>query len=344
MIHIPVVIIRVVRWEVVQAWCIVFTVFTTVVVTQSYISTQFAPAEILIWTPIILVIDAGSMIQVFFLVIEAKKRRIGPRIFLVDPPRKGQEDTEPNAERTQQFSSLLNRLRRRRHGRRDQIALQDRGSSAPHTIDKDEDLLWYKDPAVWSATFAALSFIAVVILQVLGLVKAARAIQPDPPLVQWCSPLFQPFGIMALDGDGHAYAIIQNSNKGIGCIRIPGLWQREWLKGTVAVLILELVFQLLDTAVLTLVSSSAKWRGVKMRRPWFSIFLGMVVLLVTLICGIFFASELPPEITKSVKVITESEGRVGSYDIVLINAGLRGAILGWSDGLFENWRTTYFGG
>lgn len=383
LIHIPVVIIRVVRWEVVQAWCIVFAVFTTIIVTQSYVSTQFDPAEILIWTPIILVIDAGSMIQVFFLVIEAKKRRIGPRIFLVDPPGQGHEDTEPIGEGTQQFSSLLNRFRRRRHDRRDQIALQDRGSNAPPAInnavqpgqqllphpnageavelgqstnentnntsldddrDGDKDLLWYEDPAMWSATFAALSFIAVVILQLLGLVKAAQAIQPGPPLAQWCSPLFQPFGITALDGDGHAYAIIQSSNKGIGCIGIPGVWQRQWLKGTVAVLILELVFQLLDTVVLTLVSSSAKWRGVKMRRPWFSIFLGMLVLLVMLICGIFFASELPPEITKSVKVITESEGKVGSYDIVLINAGLRGAILGWSDGLFENWRTTYFGG
>jgi hypothetical protein len=402
-VHLPVVYIRVVRWEAVRSWCIAFAVFTIIVVTQSYVSTQFDPGEILIWTPIILIIDAGSMIQVFFLVIEAKKRRVGDRIVLVDPPKHGQKDMEPNAEGTQQFSSLLTRFRRKRHGRQDQIALQDQGyrshiranqtSTSPqhppntggiepaqssqqfhtataepppndgHAIesgqltdgstnstnsdddtDWDEVLRWYKDPAVWSAALAALSFIAVFSLQLLGLVKASQAIRTDPPLVQWCSPLFQPFGISALDGDGHTYTIAQSSNKGIGCIHIPGVWQRHWLKGTVAVLILELVFELLDIGVLMFVNSSVKWRGVKMRRPWFSIFLGMTVLLVTLICGIFFASELPPEITKSVKVIMESKGHVSSYDIVLINAGLRGTILGWSDGLFAGWRTTYFGG
>ena len=425
LIHIPVVVIRVVRWEVVQAWCIFFSIFTIIVVTQSYVSTQFDPAKILIWTPIILVIDAGSMIQVFFLVIEAKKRRLGPRILLVDPPGHGQKDTESNAEGTQQFSSLLTRFRRKRQGHQEQIALLDQGShispqknpptatagtttpaalssneslSAPRgdnngtsqpvqqmqpssaaeaqpangqaaesgqrrdesttnknssdNIDGDVDLCWYKDPAVWSAAFAALCFTAVVVLQVLGLVKAAQAIRSGPPLVSWCSPLFQPFGITALDGDGHAYAIVQDRNKGIGCIEIPGVWQRGWLKGTLGVLILELVFEFLDTIILTQVSSSYRWRGVKMRRPWFSIILGMIVLLVTLICGIWFASELPPEITKSVKVIMvdsqgaggEGRGIIGSYDIALANAGLRGAVIGWSDGLFDIWNSTYFGG
>ena len=200
------------------------------------------------------------------------------------------------------------------------------------------------DPALWSAIFAALSFIAVLVLQVLGLVKAIQAIHSEPPLVEWCSPLFQPFGIVALDGDDHAYSIIQDSNKGIGCIAIAGVWQRGWLKGTAALLIVELVFEFVDTMILINVSSSQRWRGVKMRRPWCSIFLGMMVLFVTLVCGLFFASELPPEITKSVTVVMESRGLVGSYDILLTNAGLRGAILGWSDGLFKSWQSTYFGG
>lgn len=420
LIHTPIVVIRVVKWEIMQAWSICFAVFTIVVVTQSYVSTQFDPARILIWTPIILVIDAGSMIQVFFLVIEAKKLRLGPRTLLVDPPEHGQQDIEFNAGGTQQFSSLVTRYRRSRQGRHEKVFHQDQSfqlseqqsftssqrpstpsedttepaqssqenPSAPRTdhnavlsdqqsqpfstnsqpengqaagllprahskrnsdhlndnVNVDEDLRWYKDPALWSATFAALSFIAVLVLQVLGLVKAIQAIQREPPLVEWCSPLFQPFGIVALDGDGHAYSIIQDSNKGIGCIAIAGVWQRGWLKGTVALLIVELVFEFLDTMILINVSSSQRWRGVKMRRPWCSIFLGMMVLLVTLICGLFFASQLPPEITKSVTVVMESRGFIGSYEILLTNAGLRGAILGWSDGLFKSWRSTYFGG
>lgn len=416
-VHIPIVVIRVVKWEIVQAWSILFAIFTILIVTLSYVSTQFDPGKILIWTPIILVIDAGSMIQVFFLVIEAKKLKLGRRTFLVDPPEHDEKDTGFNAEGTRQFSSLVTRYRRSRQARQEQITRQDQGLelseqqplnpsqppptpggsttepahlmqenlSAPRTDNNapqsdqqsqslsthsqpdngqaagpaprrdvgtdtdhlndniDEDLRWYKDPAVWSATFAALSFVAVLVLQILGLVKAAQAIRPDPPGVEWCSPLFQPFGIVALDGDGHAYSIIQDSNRGIGCITIPGVWQRGWLKGTVAVLILELVVEAIDIGILVKVSSSQRWRGVKMRRPWGSIFLGMLVLLVTLICGLFFASELPPEMTKSVTVVMESREFVGSYNIILTNAGLRGAILGWSDGLFKSWRSTYFG-
>lgn len=101
-IHVPVVIIRVVRWEIVQTWCIVATLFTVILYTQAYISTGFAADKILVWTPIILVIDAGSMLQIFFLVLEAKPVMIEGRIFLFDP-KKGEA-----SERW----SLLGRLRR----------------------------------------------------------------------------------------------------------------------------------------------------------------------------------------------------------------------------------------
>ena len=125
LIHTPIVVIRVVKWEIMQAWSICFAVFTIVVVTQSYVSTQFDPARILIWTPIILVIDAGSMIQVFFLVIEAKKLRLGPRTLLVDPPEKGQQDIGYNAGGTQQYSSLVTRYRRSRQGHQERVGHQD---------------------------------------------------------------------------------------------------------------------------------------------------------------------------------------------------------------------------
>lgn len=69
-LHIPVVIIRVVRYETVQTWCLVGTLFTVAVTVQTYVSTGFEASQILTWTPLMLVIDAGSMAQVFFLVVE----------------------------------------------------------------------------------------------------------------------------------------------------------------------------------------------------------------------------------------------------------------------------------
>ena len=73
--HIPVVVIRVVRWDLAQTLCIVSALFSVALFVQSYVSTAFDPSQILVWSPLILVIDAGAMAQIFFLVIEAKKAR-----------------------------------------------------------------------------------------------------------------------------------------------------------------------------------------------------------------------------------------------------------------------------
>ena len=62
-VHIPVVIIRVVRWETVQTWCLVTTFFTITLTVQSYISTKFAADKVLTWTPLVLVIDAGRYVS-----------------------------------------------------------------------------------------------------------------------------------------------------------------------------------------------------------------------------------------------------------------------------------------
>lgn len=69
-IHLPVVIVRVVRWETVQLWCLLTTLLTVVVYAQAYSSTRFSAEQVLVWTPLLLLIDSGSMAQIFFLIIE----------------------------------------------------------------------------------------------------------------------------------------------------------------------------------------------------------------------------------------------------------------------------------
>ena len=46
---------------------------TLAVTIQGYASTSFSPERVLTWTPLLLIIDAGSMAQVLFLIIEDRK-------------------------------------------------------------------------------------------------------------------------------------------------------------------------------------------------------------------------------------------------------------------------------
>lgn len=72
-VHIPVVVIRVVRWEAVQKWCMAATLLTIIVTLQAYVSTKFQAEKILTWTPLLLIIDAGSIAQVLFLLVEDRR-------------------------------------------------------------------------------------------------------------------------------------------------------------------------------------------------------------------------------------------------------------------------------
>ena len=69
-VHVPIVVIRVVRWQKVQTWCLAATLLTLAVTAQGYYTTKFAPEMVLTWTPLLLIIDAGSMAQVLFLIVE----------------------------------------------------------------------------------------------------------------------------------------------------------------------------------------------------------------------------------------------------------------------------------
>ena len=389
-IHVPVVFIRVVRWQSIQYWCLVSTFFTIVIYVQAYISTEFDAAKVLVWTPLILVIDAGSMLQVFFLIIEAKKEAVedhiesGPFVSApfarsrsmelqdrgyrpsVEPQnRDGQhvedEANAPNATQSQASSDLLapsplHKVRTavietpvsdeiRRDRARPRNVFSNGFFSSGAVLTASGKRRWYRDPTNYAMVTAALLFITTLVLQLLGLAKAAQAARasPNPPPVSWCSPLFQPFGITAVDGNCDIYPISQSAHRGIGCITIPGHWQQQWLKGTVAGISIELVTELIDLLILSLVNGRRKiFQAVKMRRPWATMFSGMIILIVTLIYGFGYSQYLPPGVTDKVMVLIDIEGPV-SYMGTLTGGGLRGTIIGWNDGLFESWKATYFG-
>ena len=358
-IHLPVVVIRVVRWQAVQYWCLVSTLLTVITYTQAYISTRFDAAKVLVWTPLILVIDAGSMLQVFFLVVESKKESAGHQVeccaqcsFL----------TSSSGVGSQGLSDLLAHYpickeqkviaQRALTGDIRSDAVQPDGNfafaksiSSRATAVTHMNRYWYRNRLNYAAVVAALLFVTVLILQILGLVKAAQIVKAssDPPLVSWCSPLFQPFGLVAVDGSCNVYNISQSAHKGIGCITLPGQWQQQWLKGTIAGISIELCTELLDLLILSLVNGKRKiFQAVKLKRPWATIFSGLIVLIVTLIYGVNYSLYLPPGVTERVTVLMDVQGPA-SYTGNMTSAGLRGAIIAWNDGLFESWRAAYFG-
>lgn len=79
-----------------------------------------------------------------------------------------------------------------------------------------------------------------------------------------------------------------------------------------------------------------------MRRPWATMFCGIAVLGLIFVFGVVYSETLPPGIAERVWVVDDA-GILGINEGLLGVAGLRGAIIGWNDGLFSGWGKRYFG-
>ncbi len=385
-VHIPMVVIRVQRWETVQTWCLAATLLTVVIYAQAYVSTKFEPDQVLTWTPLLLIIDAGSMLQLFVLVVEAGS--LVPRVkmeILVScsscrklcaktlttfgfvrphtdehqfPPSPDEEMgqigiaiTLPSNPHTDTPSHDLSGAQFDFSGlgppvtqpQPTQPQSESHSSASLLRQEHEGNTPLLRDRTFWVATGALILFIAVFVLQVMGLDAAAKADRDVAPAVSWCSPIFQPFGVAVLDGDCDVYSVDQTFNKGIGCIHIPGVHQRAWLEATFIVTCIALVLEAVDLLIMVLVNSKTRWAEVKMKRPWCTIFGGMAVLGVTLLYGIRYSYELPPGITERVVVVMDVHCNYSMGAAQLTAAGLRGANIGWNDGLFSSWGTAFFG-
>lgn len=336
LVHIPVVIIRVIKWESVQTWCLAATVFTIAITAQAFASTGFRSDKILTWTPLLLVIDAGSMAQVLFLIVEDFELLTRLRHTVRPPQAKPSEepflhDGEAGVSKSDNPDETA------------LVALRTVSPtlSTPTPSSSNQPPLFTSKP-LYIAFISFLLLITIFVLQFLGLHHAVNAAKQSAPSVSWCSPIFQPFGVAVLDGNCNVWPILQTFAKGVGCILIPGNQQMAWLKATVAGTGLSIGLELIDICILATVHSGTRWRGVKMRRPWFTMFSGVAVLGLILVFGVVYSTILPPGISEKVWVVTDA-GAVTVYEGQLGTAGLRGAMIGWNDGVFQGWGTTYFG-
>lgn len=185
----------------------------------------------------------------------------------------------------------------------------------------------------------------IIALQTIGLVYAIKASNehPDPPQVRWCSPLFQPFGIAVRDGNCAIHPIDQSFNKGIGCIPLPGTRQASWITGTIWGISISLVLQVGDVFILCLTGKNEDFYTIKMRRPYCSIIAGLCVLFIMFGYALQYSEGLPEGITSKIFVVVQAGGHFLVYEGELVGAGMRGEVIGWSDGLFKSWNSTYFG-
>ena len=335
LVHIPVVIIRVVKWESVQTWCLGATVFTIAITAQAFASTRFRSDKILTWTPLLLVIDAGSMAQILFLIVEEYEIITRLRHAVMPPQAKPSEEPFLNDEEAGKSGDPNEHV---------VVATRIRSptpSSTTAPTSSSHPPLFTSRP-LYIAFIAFLLLISIFTLQFLGLHHAVNAAKQSAPSVSWCSPIFQPFGVAVLDGNCNVWPILQTFSKGVGCILIPGNQEMAWLKATVAGTGLSIALELIDICILATVHSGTRWRGIKMRRPWFTMFSGVAVLGLILVFGVVYSTILPPGISEKVWIVTDA-GAVTVYEGELGTAGLRGAMIGWNDGVFQGWGTTYFG-
>ena len=202
---------------------------------------------------------------------------------------------------------------------------------------------------VFAGVVIVLSFLlllGVVALQITAIYFASRGLQVQNFKVSWCSPAFYLPGSsnpVVEDVNCNQMQIHINYTQGVGCIDLPGTRQQQWLIGTMAIVIASLIFQTIDFILLVLVNVDHKtFSGVKLKRPWFSIFIGLALMLTVAGMSGIHSMSLPQEINKTVFVPTNDNSPL-FCKITLVPEGLRGSILGWTDGVFGSWGTIYFG-
>ncbi|KAI1852944.1 hypothetical protein JX265_012972 [Neoarthrinium moseri] len=354
LIHAPLVLIRVTRWQKVQVLSLVLAAISMGWSVEAYLSTQRRPEEVLVWTPLTIILDVGAVIQLAYLIVENVKERMtqGEKARRFVTIWQAFEALMVGMFRPQEFqlqssASIIGPKR-----------TDDSKSSADHveTIiegdveDQSKGKATSSDPVSRGKAFivilSLLFFVGLVALQIIGLVFAISGLSSRNELKSvWCSPMFESFAIDIVDGNCRTQPVTSSASKGIGCIELSGDKQAGWIVGTVAVLTFSLMLEFTDLLILTFVESHTKWRGVKMKRPWCTMFCGIAILIFYVIYGLLESSRLPSGMTEVVWVFRKDPSLTFETACrgTITPAGVRGSMMGWTDGFLANWGRVYFG-
>jgi len=337
-LHLPLVLVRVLKWNVGQWWSLVMAAFSLSIVSLTYASTQWDPEQIYAWQPVTLIGDVGAVVQVLVLVIE--------------------QSAEDDQHRNEDRRRILRSCRKYIPGIPRQPISQE--NNEDHALPDGDDHIANNDqkpalanqnvnaptwrPFRWDEwvviVVSGLLLLGLLTLQILALRHTTLSLQGNPLLQDsYCSPAFQ-IGTQVYDLACNEFPITPNF-RGTGCIKVPGD-QLTWLSGVRAVLIVQLILEILDVAILILVKGTTRFQGARMKRPWFSIFMGIGFLCALIAVGVYQAgnSPLPSERGSTMPVVVNGtfEKMCSSH---LTPGGLRGTIIAWSDAAFKGLGSGY---
>ncbi|PKS05693.1 hypothetical protein jhhlp_007960 [Lomentospora prolificans] len=332
MIHLPVTTLRVTRWPKVQALSIVLAVVSIFLTAQAY-TTHLEPKYVMVWMPLFIILDIGAMMQLAYLIIDetgivllwcAMKNTFG--LFRL----RGAHTSQRQITRWRQSASELDHP---------QTAYNNNSTvqtvSLPPTVPRGYDLA----SKAWLTTLSFLLMLTLIGLQLAGLAYAALAIRRLPGdkdmEAKWCSPVFQ--GARSIIADCEIQDVHPGENETVYCAKLPGRDQKRWLAATVAILSLSLVAQLIDATILLFASRRVK-------RPWLSMFFGNLILLGVMGVSVYNSLRVPVDMSKGVWVFKALPGGQAQVcEANLRGPGIRGEIIGWTDGFLASWGDAYYG-
>ncbi|KAH8751180.1 hypothetical protein BGZ57DRAFT_805372 [Hyaloscypha finlandica] len=198
----------------------------------------------------------------------------------------------------------------------------------------------------WKKYLCVFFYLAIMILQIVGLVYAGIHIHADKLRVTHCSPLFT--GASAVQTSNcTVFDIIQQQNKGLGCISLEGTTQRQWLPGTVIAIPIFIAAQIFDGIAafryLSQPGGTKKYGRFSFSFPWITSAASIAMLAVLIALSVSASQLIPPGMTPDI-LLAFNGLREEVCQATLISPGLRGLALEWSDGVFNGWGCRYYGG
>lgn len=331
-IHLPVTILRVTRWQKVQALSIVLAVVSIFVTAQAY-TTRLKPDYIMVWMPLPITLDIGAMMQLAFLIIQENGAVILWRSLKhsLRLPASRISYPYPSSVTDRRASKTEGGFSQAPGARSSSVRISTLHVSTPP---RGDDLVG----KAWVALLAFVLMIILLALQLTGLGFAGAGMQrtAEEMEAQWCSPVFQGGG--SVIADCSIRDILPGENETIDCIKLPGTDQKKWLVATVAIISVSLVAQIADAIILVYTTQRGK-------RPWVSMFFGNMILLGIMGASIYNALHVPVDVHRGVWVFKPLPDGGGTVcEAKLRGPGVRGEIIAWSDGFLGSWGVVYNGG
>lgn len=331
-IHLPVTIMRVRRWQKVQALSIVLAVISIFVTVQAY-TTQLKPDLVMVWMPLPITLDIGAMMQLAFLIIQENGAVILWRSLKhsLRLPANRISYPYPSSVTDRRASKTEGGFSQAPGARSSSVRISTLHVSTPP---RGDDLVG----KAWVALLALVLMIVLLALQLTGLGFAGAGMQKtaEEMEAQWCSPAFQDGSSVIADCAVHH--IVPGRDGTIDCIKLPGTDQKKWLVATVAIISVSLVAQIADAIILVY----TRQRG---KRPWVSMVFGNMILLGIMGASIYSALHVPVNVDRGIwvfKPLPDGEGTVCKAK--LRGPAVRGEIIAWTDGFLESWGVAYNGG